>query len=198
MGASKETTAQVMAVSEILGIHSLWIHVDEVAVRIVERVSAVTEAKVDCWYYPAVCEIRVKERKPVLVWRHTGNGQESGIYWIDENGYVFPAQGERPELLTLRGPLPSEERISLDLYKSLSELAALGVPSEEVIYHPQRGLVWIDARGSRIAFGVGRDMPKRWQVLQALLADLDARGIFPMAVDVRFPSAPTYSLEKSW
>jgi hypothetical protein len=78
-------------------------------------------------------------------------------------------------------------------------LEALGISSEEITYHPQRGLVWIDPRGSRIAFGVGADMmEKRWYVLQALLANLDARGIFPMTVDVRFPSAPTYSLEKSW
>jgi hypothetical protein len=190
-------------------MHSLWVRADEIATRIVEQVPAVTEAKVDCWYYPAACNIRVKERQPVLAWINDDSGQGPStsvpagtIYWVDKNGCIFPVPDEQylqaPSLPTLRGPLPSEERISLDIFMGLQSLEALGIPSEEVIYHPRGGLIWVDPRGTRIAFGVGADMEVRWRILQALLADLEARGIFPMTVDVRFPSAPTYSLEKSW
>jgi hypothetical protein len=41
-------------------------------------------------------------------------------------------------------------------------------------------------------------MARRMQVLGGLVADLEARGLTPRFVDVRFADAPYYSLINDW
>jgi hypothetical protein len=41
-------------------------------------------------------------------------------------------------------------------------------------------------------------MARRLEVLEQLTADLEARGVAPRFVDVRFPEAPYYSLTNDW
>jgi hypothetical protein len=82
--------------------------------------------------------------------------------------------------------------------EGIAALAELGLPTDSLEYNPQRGLIWVDGEGRRVAFGVGPDMADRWQMYEALIAHLDAEGIFPWTVDVRFPDGITYSLERSW
>ncbi len=193
LGASKSTKPLIVEKSDILGVHSLWVRADQIAERVVSQIAAVTEAKVECWYYPARCTIQVKERQPVLAW-----ATDTITFWVDETGYVFPARVEEDKLPMVRGPLPPDEHVSLEIIEGVKELVELGVPQDGLTYHPDRGLTWSDAEGRRIAFGTGADMATRWRIYQALIEDLDARGIFPWTVDVRFPAAPTYSLERTW
>jgi len=228
-GASAGTATAVAKASGILELHSLWVHPDESTAWILEQVPAVTEVTMECWHYPAECSIRVKERKPTLIWL-----SDSMTYWVDAEGYLFPAQGERPDLPVLRGPLPEVERTTLDTSPSPSQREeneepgtqssgeriapeivesvqallkvagdqAAGQPgiiaSEGIEYSPRHGLIWNDPEGRRVAFGTGPGMEIRWRMYQALTADLEARGIFPWTLDVRFPMAPTYALDRYW
>jgi hypothetical protein len=41
-------------------------------------------------------------------------------------------------------------------------------------------------------------MKRRLEALETIAADLEARGIDPKFVDVRFPDAPYYSLTNEW
>ena len=65
-------------------------------------------------------------------------------------------------------------------------------------YVPARGLVFADDRGWRVVVGRGPGMKERLQVLEWLVADLEARGLAPRFVDVRFVDAPYYSLTNDW
>ena len=65
-------------------------------------------------------------------------------------------------------------------------------------YVPGRGLVFTDERGWRVIVGQGPGMATRLQVLEWLAADLEARGLTPRFVDVRFSDAPYYSLTNDW
>jgi hypothetical protein len=65
-------------------------------------------------------------------------------------------------------------------------------------YVPERGLVFTNEQGWRVILGQGPGMKKRLQVLERLTADLEARGLTPRFVDVRFADAPYYSLTNDW
>ena len=81
----------------------------------------------------------------------------------------------------------------------MSELRAAGtdIPAE-LRYAPSRGLVFADERGWIVAVGQGPGMAERLQVFDQVVDHLEANGLTPRFVDVRFPSAPYYSLTEDW
>ena len=81
---------------------------------------------------------------------------------------------------------------------ALSELWVIGVNVSPLYYVPERGLTFADQRGWRVILGQGPGIARRLQVLEALVADLEARGLTPRFVDVRFADAPYYSLVNEW
>ncbi|MBN1486847.1 MAG: cell division protein FtsQ/DivIB [Anaerolineae bacterium] len=192
-GASQATVQEIVSASELLGLHSLWVRSDEVTERIVTEVEAVTEAEIQCKLYPAECFMIVNERKPVMVWV-----ADTVTYWVDNTGVMFTPLGERSDLPVLKGPVPEDKIVSPAVFESLRALSDAGISIEGLAYDPVRGLIWIDPEGRRVAFGTGADMEQRWYIYEALVSDLESRKIFPWVIDVRFPSAPTYSLERSW
>jgi cell division septal protein FtsQ len=196
-GASTTSVAREVALaSDLLGWHSFLLRPKAAAVRIMEQVPGVIEAQATCYRFPAECTIAVVERTPTLVWA-TG----AVTYWADLDGKLFPAQGERPDLPLVRGPLPDnleDNVISANILEGMDALIALGIPANQFEYNPKRGLIWTDTEGRRIAFGTGADMEARWAIYHTLIAHLESKNVFPWAVDVRFPKGPTYSLERTW
>jgi hypothetical protein len=103
--------------------------------------------------------------------------------------------------LLVRGSLPRQEDGRLDerVRVALAELWAAGANvTSTLTYVPGRGLAFTDERGWRVILGQGPGIDRRLQVLQWLAADLQARGVTPRFVDVRFPDAPYYSLTNDW
>ncbi|MBN2389427.1 MAG: hypothetical protein JXR84_01805 [Anaerolineae bacterium] len=216
--SSQETAVNVALASDLLGWHGLRLRPRAAAAAITEQVPAITEAQVECNRFPAECAIRVQEREPVLNWvaeSTVGSNSETsvtGIYWIDAEGVLMPANEVRTELPMVRGPLPDLEegansRARVAVIDGVTALVALGVTADTngngLEYHPGRGLIWTDPQGRRVAFGVGANMEARWNIYLALITHLEARtaagdGVFPWTIDVRFPEGPTYSLERLW
>lgn len=219
IGASSQETAMKVAIaSDLLGWHGLRLRPGAAATAITEQVPAITSAQVECNRFPAECVIRVQEREPVLNWvvenagAQGGEASTVGIYWIDAAGVLLPAHEVRAGLPVVRGPLPALEesassRARVAVLEGVTALAALGIDStadgNNLEYHPERGLIWTDPQGRRVAFGVGANMEARWNIYVALIKHLEARtvagnGVFPWTIDVRFPEGPTYSLERLW
>ncbi len=216
--SSQETALNVAIASDLLGWHGLRLRPGAATTAIIEQVPAIIAAQVECNRFPAECVIRVQEREPALNWiaENTGeNGGETstaGTYWIDAEGVLFPAHEVRAGLPVVRGPLPALEETPdshalVAVLDGVTALAALGIDStadgNSLEYHPERGLIWTDPQGRRVAFGVGANMEARWNIYVALIAHLEARtvagnGVFPWTIDVRFPEGPTYSLERLW
>jgi hypothetical protein len=216
--SSQETAVNVAIASDLLGWHGLRLRPRAATAAIMEQVPAITEAQVECNRFPAECVIRVQEREPVLNWvaeNTVGSNSEAsvtGIYWIDADGVLMPANEVRTELPVVRGPLPNLEegansRARVAVLDGVTALAALGITADAqgngLEYHSERGLIWTDPEGRRVAFGVGANMEARWNIYVALIAHLEARtaagdGVFPWTIDVRFPEGPTYSLERLW
>jgi cell division septal protein FtsQ len=186
---------EVAMASDLLGWHGLLLRSETATALILENVPGVTAAEVTCYRFPAECRIEVAERVPAMVW-----ATDTVTYWVDQEGNLFPAQSEREDLMRVAGPLPQidEQKLPAQVQQGVIALVALDIAAEQIEYHPARGLIWVDAAGRRVAFGTGAEMESRWQIYQALIAHLDAKGIFPWTVDVRFPAGPTYAFERSW
>ncbi|MGC9400085.1 MAG: cell division protein FtsQ/DivIB [Anaerolineae bacterium] len=191
--SSLDTAREVALAGEVLGLHGLWLHPRQVVSRVVHEVPVVTGAEVERALYPARCLIRIQEREPVLLWQ-----TEERLFGVDSHGVIFPTSQPSEEVPVLRGPLPQGEIVSQDVLSGVQALQALGLSVDALAYHPTRGLVWTDEAGTQVAFGLGAEMGRRWRMYQALRRDLEARGLRPRTVDVRFPEALTYSLVGSW
>ena len=193
---SAQREREVKVASDLLGWHRFHLHPAAAEVAILAQIPEFAAVDVSCGLIPTSCEIVVTERVPVLVWQAEGGAK----YWVDREGYVYPARSERPDLPVVRGSLPADggAHSMVSIQQGLAALATLGVPTSALEYLPERGLIWTDPAGRRVAFGAGADMAPRWQMYQVLVEHLALQGITPQVVDVRFSGAATYSLDRAW
>ncbi len=194
-GAVRVSPEEVFRASGLQGLHILWARPAQIETHILAAFPNLASVDVVC-RLPARCAIAVVERQPKTMWDE--NGQ---LWWVDVEGVVFPAEGALAEGFLVQGPLPRDGSGRLDerVRVALAELWASGadiVPTLQ--YIPGRGLLLTDARGWRVFVGQGPGMRRRLQILEWLAADLQARGITPRFVDVRFPDAPYYSVVNDW
>jgi cell division protein FtsQ len=185
----------VFQASGLKGLHILWARPTEIEARILAALPNLESVDVTC-ALPARCAIAVVERQPKTMWDEDGQ-----LWWVDAEGVIFPAGEALAEGWLVRGPLPRDENGRLDerVRVALAELWAGGADVAPVLqYVPSRGLLLTDARGWRVFIGQGPGTSERLRVLVWLAADLQARGIVPRFVDVRFPDAPYYSLVNDW
>ncbi len=194
VSGSKETGVAAVQAGKFLHLHRFQLHEAEVEELIVKQTPAVTAAALTCDWYPAHCILRVTERNAVMAWQ-----SDAGVQWVDREGTLFAAQGNRPNLPIVKGSLPTVDGgIPEDIVLGVLALSRLEAPIKETEYVPGRGLVWSDSQGRRVALGTGSEMAVRWQAYQSLVANLDSRKIFPWTIDVQFPGAPTYALDRAW
>ncbi|NLE45022.1 MAG: FtsQ-type POTRA domain-containing protein [Chloroflexi bacterium] len=195
IGTVRTSEDEVFDVSGMPGLHILWVNVSEVEAAILETLPNIESARVSCML-PARCTIRVVERQPRVLWT---DGSMS--WWVDDQGVIFPASEGLAGGWTVRGSLPKDGSGNLDepVRNALNELWASGLPLPQVLdYVQNRGLMYTDPHGWRVILGQGVGMEQRARLAQNLIADLEARGISPRFIDVRFPSAPYYSVTNEW
>ncbi|MCP4539050.1 MAG: FtsQ-type POTRA domain-containing protein [Chloroflexi bacterium] len=195
VGAVRVSPDEIYEASGLSGLHILWAHPVGVENRILNSLPTIGSAQVKC-RIPADCAIVVVERQPRVVWDEGGL-----LWWIDEEGVIFNAQGALLDGWLVRGPLPRSEDGRLDerVRIALTELWSTGQDvASEFEYVPAQGLVFIDERGWLVVLGQGPGMVKRLQVLERMTSDLEARSLVPKFIDVRFADAPYYSLTNDW
>ncbi len=193
--SSPQVVREIKINSDLLGWHLFQLRPDEAEARLVEMMPQFKDVEVSCGLVPTSCRIQVTGRSPVMTWI-AGND----VYWVDREGVMYPAQGERPDLPVIRGAVPAEDgpHSMVAIQQGVAALVAMGVPADELQYSRERGLIWTTPEGCRIAFGVGPDMAARWHVSQTLMDHLAAEGTQPQVLDARFPDGATYSMERSW
>ncbi len=191
-GASPQRAAAIVQRSGLQGRHGLW--VDEQAVEAaVASMPAIRAVEVERHLYPAGCRIVVEEREPSFAWV----GPDGRRRWVADDGVLFSAADDRalPEVV---GPLPDAERLPPPVVASVRALFAQEPHMTTLVYNPRYGLVWRDGAGEDVVFGLGNAgaMVQRWRVYRSLTEHLQQRGLFPLVIDVRFPEAPAYSLDR--
>ncbi len=204
VGATRVSPHEVFQASGLQRLHVLWARSAEIEARILAELPTIESAQVACGV-SGECVITVVERQPRMVWDEGGH-----LWWVDVDGVIFPAPPSLPPIegdeggtkaWMVQGPLPRDEDGRLDerVCVALNELWAAEVNVSSLLdYVPGPGLVFTDERGWRVVVGQGPGMDERLRVLELLAADLEARGLTPRYVDVRFPDAPYYSLTNDW
>jgi cell division septal protein FtsQ len=195
VGTVRVSPGQVFKASDLPGLHVLWVNADTIEAQILAALPSLESAEVAC-RLPSNCTITVVERQPRMMWNDGGQ-----LWGVDANGVLFPSEAAFTEGWVVRGPLPKDEDglLAEPTRVALAELWASGVEmAPELVYVPSRGFAITDRRGWRVIVGEGAGMDERLLALEAVAAHLEARGVTPRFVDVRFPEAPYYSLTNEW
>lgn len=189
-GLETMTYDEVYQLSGIADTHVFWVDPAEVRRNLMQS-PTVADAQVAVrWEIPMV-QILIQEREPALVWQ-----QGETETWIDVQGRVMELRGERPDLLRLVvegevGAIP--ERIETDIVTGALQIHEL-IPAVNLLrYSSANGLGMIDPGGWNVWFGTGTDMPEKVLIYNAIIADLQERGIAIDAVFVINPDAPWYT-----
>lgn len=151
---------------------------------------------------PAVVQVSVEERQPVLAWR-----QEGQEVWVDVQGVSFPPRGEAGELVvveaagtTISMPDPDQEAtpfLKPEVVSSLLAVAAQAPQGSPLVYDGDHGLGWVDERGWQVSLGMDiKDVEMKLRVYEGLVENLSQQGIQPALISVEFVHAPYYRLER--
>jgi hypothetical protein len=198
-GARRVSPAEVFEASGLMGLHILWARPAPVEARILDELASLESVEVNCGL-PSDCTLAVVERQPRVLWNAAGE-----LWWIDEQGAVFAVEDETAGLdavddaagrWLVTGPLPRNGEGDLDeqVRVALTELWTSGVVlPADFDYTAEQGLSFVDEHEWRVIIGQGSGMRERLRVLELVTAHLEARGVVPRFVDVRFPTAPYYS-----
>jgi cell division septal protein FtsQ len=199
-GARRVAHEEIFDASELMGLHILWARPAAIEARILGKLPSLESIEVTCGL-PSNCTVTVVERRPRVVWNEPG-----GLWWIDEEGAVFPIQdgaagleavSDAAGLWLVKGPLPRNDTGDLEeqVHVALNELLASEqeLPTE-FDYSAERGLSFVDEHGWRVIIGRGAGMGERLWILAQMTQHLESQGVTPGLVDLRFPKAPYYSL----
>jgi len=192
-----EVRYRIKVTSDLLGWHRFSLKPTASQELLTEALPEYSDIRIRCALFPTKCGIEVTQRTPVMAWVAAPQS-----HWVDDTWTFYPVLGDRPDLPVIVGPVPAMSETYTDtvkgVYEGIQALGALGVKSETLDFVPQRGLVWTDPEGRRVAFGVGPHMAPRLHMYEVLIRHCEAEGIHPQVVDARFPGGATYSEDRTW
>jgi cell division protein FtsQ len=124
---------------------------------------------------PNRLSIQITEREPEVAWQRGGER-----YWVDTDGVVFRARGDKPELTTIRDldqtpvkPGSQVTRKALDAYQALR--TAMPEAPRVLEWSTARGLAFTDEHGWKIYLGDENGMTGKVVKFRALVQQLDAQ-----------------------
>ncbi len=184
---------EVFALTDIANLHIFWVDPDVVRESVMASTS-IADATVTLGWPPNVVEVLIVERQPAMIWI-----QEGVTYWIDLQGRVMPFREARPELMQViadadvnEGPLSDSGRVSVNIVNGALQLRDLLPGVNQLRYHPVYGLGFTDERGTDVWFGTGANMSEKIIVYQAIVADLQRRGLIVTRISVANLDAPYF------
>jgi cell division septal protein FtsQ len=190
-GATTLSQRAVVDASGMDGMHIFWLDPAEAAER-VAAIPSVLSATVEI-SWPNRAGITVVERTPVMVWDQAGDR-----FWVDENGQLMQARQESSDLLLILSQQPEKlyvgERIPIDVLAGAMQLRQERPNIASLFYEWGNGLSYEDGRNWRAYFGTGLDMNQKLVVYEAIVANLQERGMNPKYVSVINKDKPFYRL----
>jgi cell division septal protein FtsQ len=185
------TPNEVFALADIAGQHIFWINPAAVRDNLL-RSPSLADAQITVGWGNPLVTVEVQERQPALIW------DQAGVpVWVDVGGRVMRQRDESRELLRVvvddisQGPAAGE--VDQDVVNSALQLSALLPDVTTLRDHPTNGLGFTDPRGWEVWMGIGDDMDQKVQVYEALIGDLQDRGVQPRAIYLINPNRPWYT-----
>jgi len=192
LGNERVPSAEIVAASQIEGLHVLWLQPGQVESSLRTRLPELRTVFVWC-SLPAECTIQVEERRPSFEWK-----QGQTRTWIDGEGMVFPARGQSPDLPVVEVAsnvtvlLPGQQANS-GLVSAMLALAGALPEVKSYRFTAEHGIEFIDPKaGWPVYVGIGSDVTVRVATWRTLTASLASRNIKPKFIDVHYANAPFY------
>lgn len=194
-GMETLTKEEVFALTDVANFHLFWIDPEQVRDNLMAS-PTITEAEVRLGWPPQMIQIIIQERQPALVWEQAGVAT-----WIDLQGQVMQLREDRDNLIRVsyegiggtEDPLGPNDRVPADVVSGALQLRELLLDVRLLRYNPDYGLGFRDARGWDAWFGTGTDMPDKILIYNALVENLQGRGIQPDVISVADSEAVYYS-----
>lgn len=189
--------AEVFRYANIAEMHLFWVDPEQVRRSILAASPLIADARVSVGWPPDMVRIVIEEREPAIIWVQAGVAA-----WVDIQGRVlrFPPEGsdERPDLIRViadnseDGPPGANVLIDVGAVTGALQLQNLlpGLPA--LRYNPAKGLGFREPGGWDVWLGTGTDMDQKLVIYEALIANLQLRGITPVEVNVANPEAVFY------
>jgi cell division septal protein FtsQ len=182
---------EIIRLTDVLGTNVFLLQPTAVRARLLAD-PAIADANVQVVLGSINVLLDVQEREPALIWERAGLQS-----WVDIHGYVTLPRSERPELLRIvddsLNPQPPLQ-LSTDVVQGALQLQTLLPEQNQLRYSEGFGLGYTDPRGWQVWLGVGTDMPNRMLIYNAIVTNLQARGIVPSLIDVSDPQAVYYAV----
>jgi cell division protein FtsQ len=161
--------------------------------------------------FPASVVIHVSERIPLIVWH-----QDSSTRLIDGDGFAFPVRGELEKLVAVKAYASPPKPASIDVNNETIDLSGeyqafihptlvsgiLVMRSQapegtELVYDPDFGLGWKDARGWDVFFGMdASEIDSKLMIYNSIVKNLQQDGRTPVLINIEHVHAPYYRLEQ--
>jgi hypothetical protein len=204
--------ADIVAASDLAGAHIFAADPGMAATQIADLPGVISATVTVGW--PNEVLIRIREDSPVAVWQ-----EEDQDFWVTENGRLIPARTGSIGLLRIESEmnrvvvvtavdnfttndsaeteplLASLAFIPADVLAGALQLRDLRPNIERLYYRPAGGLSYEDGRGWRVYFGAGSDMAQKLIIYEAIVEDLQARGLTPAYISVSNKEKPYYRLQ---
>lgn len=125
-GLQRLNEADVQAIVDVVGKHIFEVQPEEISSAVAKAFPELRDIQVGI-SLPAKVTITVVERQPMFAWQ-----MDDSLIWIDTEGYLIPARGTAPQMLTiLADSLPTYQ-----LESDLDEEGAVKVIQDKSINKP--------------------------------------------------------------
>jgi cell division protein FtsQ len=194
-GAETIDVHDLALLSGLEGESMLRLPLDEARARLIEVPQVRSVAFKRNW--PQAVTLRIEERTPVAFWSVGGRD-----YSVDAEGVVLAAGAPsgpaprivEPEAGRSMGPgdrvQPDAIALAERIFRESPRFLGQGV--RELEYRAAIGVTAVFDNGLRVTFGDERSYEYKVAVLAKLLDQLQAKGVRPRAVDLRFGERVTY------
>ncbi|UCE00100.1 MAG: FtsQ-type POTRA domain-containing protein [Chloroflexota bacterium] len=206
-GLARLTNAEIDSVVNVIGNSIIHVDPEDMEQKLQEAFPELVSISVET-DVPNKVLMKLGERQPVLAWQQDGQ-----TFWVDDQGFAFPAHGEGGPGITVQGSkllsiAPPEAEMSEEdvdtlqaLPKSLVDAILILSPevpeNTPIVFDSEHGLGWLDPRGWQVYFGSSdEDMAVKLKVYWKTYKRLKKAGIQPALISVEYVHAPYYRLER--
>ncbi len=188
-GLEVMTVDEVYELTGIADTHLFWIDPVEVRRNLLSSPTIADAQVYVSWNEPMV-QVLIQEREPALLWQ-----QGETATWLDLQGRAMQQRGLRDDLLVVVAEVDDllTQPIDPQIVNGALQMRALLPTITQLRYLPATGLGYTDSRGWEAWFGDGADMPEKILIYNAIVDDLQMRGIQARVINVINPDAPYYT-----
>jgi cell division septal protein FtsQ len=161
--------------------------------RILEGLGCLGRAQVRT-RLPGRVQILVREKEALLLWENQG-----AYWWVDPNGQVLGAAGNRGELPAVHDRRALEAAPGAYIvgvpWAFAAEMSSALPEARDFDFTLEDGLILYTAEGWPVYLGMGGDARQKASVLQALQETLAARGDRVVYIDLKNERRPAIKVD---